>query len=173
MTFSVRRIHGAPQCAVFSRRTSHHSEASGRRVNRSVDRVVVLARTGPGNRQSRIRGRKFFMMGNGRHNKDVCIFHGVVLSTGPGEDFKGKISGNTFTATLPGSLFNEPGITCTGTVTAKGTGSGDTFTETFSGSIVCNGVKFTFSGTFTVKCTPSGRASVNGLLKPALQRAVH
>ena len=74
----------------------------------------------------------------------------VVVDPGTPTEFSGIISGNTFTASLPAPLLNEPGFNCTGTVNVTGTGAGNMFTGTFSGSVVCNGVPMTISGTFTV-----------------------
>jgi hypothetical protein len=98
----------------------------------------------------------------------------VIVRTGPNEEFNGTISGNTFTANLPGSVFNEPGLTCTGTITARGNGSGNTFTGNFSGTAVCNGVTFNFSGTFTVtrvssRAPSATRSGLSELVRQAAQ----
>jgi hypothetical protein len=63
----------------------------------------------------------------------------------------GTLSGNTFVATAPASVGNGPGVTCSsGSINFNGTISGTTINGTISSSgVICNGLSFDITGTFT------------------------
>lgn len=73
----------------------------------------------------------------------------------------GRLNGNSFTVTVPGSRFNEPGLNCSGSLLIRGTVSGQTINGTFSGSgFTCNGVPVQLSGTYSATRTgPAQRAA--------------
>ncbi len=76
----------------------------------------------------------------------------------PGEPPVGTASvnrnGDTFSISIPGSYFNEPGIDCTGNVIVTGTVSGDTITGDINSSDAsCNSVPITITGSFNLEKT--------------------
>ncbi|MDZ7840315.1 MAG: hypothetical protein U5R46_05765 [Gammaproteobacteria bacterium] len=63
-------------------------------------------------------------------------------------------SGDTFSISVPGSYFNEPGFDCSGNVIVAGTVSGDTITGNINSSDAsCNSVPVTLTGSFNLKKT--------------------
>ena len=46
----------------------------------------------------------------------------------------GRLKGNSFTVTVPGARFNQPGLRCSGALLMNGTVSGNTITGTFAAS---------------------------------------
>ena len=100
----------------------------------------------------------------------------AVIDPGTPGEFSGTLSGNTLTANLPASELNEPGLSCTGTITQTGTGSGNTFTGTINGSITCNDVPFTVTGTFTVSKTakvPLKKTTLSTELRDTVRQVVN
>lgn len=72
----------------------------------------------------------------------------------------GKLKGNSFTVTVPGARFNEPGIVCQGSMLIKGTISGNTITGTLAGNgLACNGVLIQVEGTYSATRAAAGAAA--------------
>lgn len=89
----------------------------------------------------------------------------------------GKLDGNMFTVTVPGSSFNRDGVSCTGAILIDGTISGDTINGTLKGSgFACNGIPISMTGTYSaaraapgVQERTSSGPSVMGLLRKAVR----
>ena len=95
----------------------------------------------------------------------------VVVDPGP-EQFTGTITGNKFTASFPASDLNEPGFTCSGTITLVGTGTGNTFTGTVGGPVTCNGISMMVTGSFNVSRIAKALLKDTPLVNE-FRRAVH
>jgi hypothetical protein len=88
---------------------------------------------------------------NGGIEFDVGADNKVTVSD-PGQPpfGSGTLNGNAFTVAAPGSAFNGSGVSCGGGVTFNGTISGTSMSGNVSSSgLVCNGLPFTITGTFT------------------------
>lgn len=88
----------------------------------------------------------------------------------------GKLNGNTFTVTVPGSSFNQDGVSCSGAILVDGTISGDTINGTLKGSgLTCNGVSFSLNGTYSAARAAPGaqqRASSGLSVMESLRKTV-
>lgn len=84
----------------------------------------------------------------------------VTSDPGISESGTGKLKGNSFTATVPGNRFNQPGVTCSGSMLVKGTISGNTIIGTLSGNaLTCNGILIQVQGTYSATRVAAGAAS--------------
>ncbi len=82
----------------------------------------------------------------------------------------GKLNGNSFTATVPGERFNEPGFTCNGSILIKGTLSGDSVTGTISeNALTCNGIPIQVNGTYSATRAVAGAVSRAPAGRPAME----
>jgi len=62
----------------------------------------------------------------------------------------GTLNGNSFTVTVPAAAFNQPGMTCAGSLRLSGTIANNTMTGTFAqNGFSCNGVAINVTGSFT------------------------
>ena len=88
---------------------------------------------------------------NGAIQFDVAADNTVTVSDpGQAPHGSGTLSGNSFTASTPGSALNRSGLSCGGGITYSGTISGTNVSGDISSSgLVCNGVPFSITGTFT------------------------
>lgn len=89
----------------------------------------------------------------------ITISEDDTISFGePGEPPVGTASvnrnGDSFSISVPGSYFNEPGLDCSGSVIVTGTVSGDTITGDINSSDAsCNSVPITITGSFNLEKT--------------------
>jgi len=93
-----------------------------------------------------------------------------------------KLQGNSFTASLPYTFFNQnPQLHCTtGTFNLGGTFVGQTVSgPIFSNGLVCNGFTVTFTGNYTAQLSASelpqggGRDDVADQARRLLERLIH
>jgi len=62
--------------------------------------------------------------------------------------------GRSFNLVVPSSFFNEPGISCTGSVNASGTVDGNAITGSIAGNgVACNSIPFSLTGGFNLDKT--------------------
>jgi hypothetical protein len=103
---------------------------------------------------------------------------GVVIRDPATDGSSATLSGDSFTITNNAANFiSDATVSCSGTITQTGTVSPGTVSGTFSASgLVCNGVAFTMSGTFTATFSSSatGASALGGFsgLKSGLSNAV-
>lgn len=82
--------------------------------------------------------------------------------------------GESFTISVPGSYFNEPGFQCSGKLSVAGTVKGDTITGSISSSgVTCNGIPITITGNFNLEKVAAGSQSrASGGLMQSLRSTV-
>jgi len=94
----------------------------------------------------------------------------VTSDPGIKESGTGKLNGNKFTVTVPGSRFNQPGTTCSGAMLIHGTISGTTITGSLSSSgLTCNGAPVQVSGTFSATRAGTGSVSRAPTVPPVME----
>lgn len=87
------------------------------------------------------------------------------VTSDPNTDFSGTgtLNGNTFVVNLGPQQLTPEGMSCVGSVTLSGKVDGNTITGTFSSAgFSCNGVPFTWNGTFSAMRTPGAAVTVVG-----------
>lgn len=95
---------------------------------------------------------------------DLMIHEDGTVISDPGTQFpgRGSVSGNRLALNVGANSFNEPGLSCRGSIRLEGTISGDRISGTVSGvAISCNGVPIGVSGSFNASRVAQARQAAD------------